>query len=132
MVLLASCSNLGSTTSRTACRIQLLLQEATSAVERGIAAHVEGDAVEAAQAGTEATSKGAELHSLLSFALGLSTDVLADLESAAINAQQIGAYLASPAGDAQSEVDLSKVLDAMKGTAARWAATVRGAGVTCE
>ena len=101
-------------------------------MERGIAARAEGDAVAAAEAGTEAVSKGAELHDLIPFARGLSTDALQDLDSAAINAEQMSIYLGLSPGDAQSDEHLSKMLDAMKGTAARWAATVRNAGVTCE
>ena len=91
----ACCSTLGSTSSRTACEVQLLLGEAAAAMEDSMTATFDGDADAVVEGGHKLQRLASEIRALLPFLRGASTDVVNDIDGAATNAKQTGDTLSA-------------------------------------
>ncbi len=114
-----------------ACHIEVLLHSATSAVERGIAENEAGDLALAASAGELATRAGTDLHTTVSTATDLKADAISELDGVAINAQQIGIFLATRTQIEDEAVGLKQGLQGMRDATEGWTQRLRDAGVVC-
>ena len=91
-----------------------------------------GDVAGAVQAGEDLQRLATELHALSSFLRGVSTDVVKDVDSAAVSAKQAGAYLSEgAAGDPAEAVLPSLARQSISEVEGRWIERVRNAGVSC-
>jgi hypothetical protein len=85
----------------------------------------------AVSSGQDATRVGNELHTAISEAEGLSSELIIDLDSVAINAEQIGIFLATGTPIEGGAADLERTEQAMHDTTQRWTQRLRDSGVTC-
>ena len=128
---LAACTNGLGVPPETACRIETLLQSAASAAQRGVAENEAGDLSLADAAGEEATISGTQLHAALSAATDLSPETLTELDSVAINAQQIGIFLATRTQIEDEATALHQGLQGMVDVTKAWTERLQNAGMTC-
>ncbi len=131
VITLAACtSGLGEVSQESACRIQSLLHSATASTEQGISANEAGNLARAISLGQDATRFGTDLHTAIGDADGLSSELIIDLDSVAINAQQAGIFLATGTPIEDLSV-FERGQQAMLDTTQRWTQRLQDAGVTC-